>query len=155
MQLFRSAIEMVKVLRIALTAGLMMLFAVMVSAQQTQTRPTTTPPPLPVREISGIVKDTTDYGIPGASVRLTSQLDTLVTATNEDGIFVFKNVKSASYTLSFTMLGFKPLVGNYKQNDAIARIVMDPVVMKPATNTLNEVVINGTPSITYKTDTVE
>jgi hypothetical protein len=32
---------------------------------------------------------------------------------------------------------------------------MDPIVLQPMANTLNEVVVNGTPSITYKTDTVE
>jgi hypothetical protein len=32
---------------------------------------------------------------------------------------------------------------------------MDPIFLKEQKNTLNEVVINGTPSITYKTDTVE
>ncbi|MGF1924520.1 MAG: TonB-dependent receptor [Bacteroidia bacterium] len=114
------------------------------------------PPPLATREISGIVKDSTDYGVPGATVRLSSEKDSLVAVTNSDGIFVFKNVKSATYTLSISSLGFRPLVAKFKQNDAIPRIVMDPIVLKEApSNTLNEVVINGTPSITYKTDTVE
>ena len=114
-----------------------------------------TPLPLPLREISGIVKDTTDTGIPYATVRLFSDRDTLVVTTNVDGIFVFKNVKSASYTLNINSIGYKALVGKYKQNDAIARIVMDPIVLKNQPNTLNEIVVNGTPSITYKTDTVE
>jgi hypothetical protein len=43
----------------------------------------------------------------------------------------------------------------FKQNDATPRIVMDPIILKEEQNTLNEVVIRGTPSITYKTDTVE
>ncbi len=123
---------------------------------QTPQRSVTVPPPLPLREISGIVKDTTDNGVPGATVRLSSEKDTLVVVTNGDGIFVFKNVKVATYTLSISSLGFRPLVGKFKQNDAIARVVMDPIILKEApANTLNEVVINGTPSITYKTDTVE
>ncbi|RZK71351.1 MAG: carboxypeptidase regulatory-like domain-containing protein, partial [Pedobacter sp.] len=127
-------------------------FTLNVFAQQP---PRTTPPPLPLREISGIVKDTTDLGIPGSTVRLVSDKDTLVVGTNPDGIFVFKNVKSATYTLSVNSLGFKPMVGKFKQNDAIPRIVMDPIIMNGETNSLKEVVINGTPSITYKTDTVE
>jgi hypothetical protein len=113
------------------------------------------PPPLPVREISGIVKDSLDLGLPGVTVRLTSDKDTLVVGTNPDGIFVFKNVKSATYTLSLSMMSYKPLVGKYKQNDAIPRIVMDPIILKSSENTLNTVVINGAPAITYKTDTVE
>ncbi|MHA4896421.1 outer membrane beta-barrel protein [Pedobacter sp. PWIIR3] len=114
------------------------------------------PPPLPTREISGIVKDSTDLGVIGATVSLTSDKDTLKTSTNNDGIFVFKNVKSAVYTIVVQSIGYRstpPM--RFKQNDTTPRIVMDPIVLKDESNTLNTVVINGTPSITYKTDTVE
>lgn len=115
-----------------------------------------TPPPLPTRQISGIVKDSTDLGVIGATVSLTSDKDTLKTSTNSDGIFVFKDVKSATYTLVIQSIGYeKSPVMRFKQNDMIPRIVMDPILLKEQKNTLNEVVINGTPSITYKTDTVE
>ncbi|MBB2150783.1 outer membrane beta-barrel protein [Pedobacter gandavensis] len=114
------------------------------------------PPPLPTREISGMVRDSTDLGVIGATVTLTSAKDTLKTSTNSDGIFVFKNVKSATYTLMVQSLGYNPTKPvRYKQNDAIPRIVMDPITLKEEKNLLNEVVISGTPSITYKTDTVE
>ncbi|MCX2451876.1 outer membrane beta-barrel protein [Pedobacter sp. PLR] len=116
----------------------------------------TPPPPLPTREISGIVKDSTDLGVIGATVSLTSDKDTLRTSTNSDGIFVFKNVKSATYTLMVQSIGYSPTKPvRYRQNDAIPRIVMDPITLKEEKNLLNEVVISGTPSITYKTDTVE
>lgn len=134
------------------------LLSIGIAAAQTPQRTPSqrnVPDAIPLREISGIVKDTTDVGIPGVTVKLTSDKDTLVTSTNPDGIFVFKNVKSATYTMSFTIISYRQFVGKYKQNDAIPRIVMDPVVLKADTKTLNEVVINGTPSITYKTDTVE
>jgi hypothetical protein len=113
-------------------------------------------PPLPVREISGIVKDSTDLGVIGATVSLTSDKDTLKTATNSDGIFMFKNVKSATYTIVVQSIGYvKTPPMRFKQNDRVPRIVMDPIVLKEEKNTLNTVVINGEPSITYKTDTVE
>lgn len=114
------------------------------------------PPPLPTRQISGIVKDSTDLGVIGATVSLTSDKDTLKTSTNSDGIFIFKDVKSATYTLVIQSIGYeKSPVMRFKQNDMIPRIVMDPILLKEQKNTLNEVVISGTPSITYKTDTVE
>jgi hypothetical protein len=115
-----------------------------------------TPPPLPTRQISGIVKDSTDLGVIGATVSLTSDKDTLKTSTNSDGIFIFKDVKSATYTIVVQSIGYeKSPVMRFKQNDLIPRIVMDPILLKEQKNTLNEVVISGTPSITYKTDTVE
>ncbi|WP_256006964.1 outer membrane beta-barrel protein [Pedobacter deserti] len=125
-------------------------------AQVPAGKPSDPPPPLPFREISGIVKDSTDLGVIGATVSLTSEKDTLKTSTNSDGIFIFKNVKSATYTLVVQSIGFRatpPM--RFKQNDLAPRIVMDPIVLSEEKNTLKEVVISGTPSITYKTDTVE
>lgn len=138
----------------AIVLLLLMITAVDVSAQQPAKKET--PPPLPFREISGIVKDTLDLGLPGATVSLTSDKDTLKTSTNNDGIFVFKNVKSATYTIVVQSIGYiKTPPMRFKQNDLTARIVMDPIMMKEEKNTLSEIVISGTPSITYKTDTVE
>lgn len=143
----------------ALKTSALLLFLIFSTATVFAQRPAeqkSPPPPLPTREISGIVKDSTDLGVIGATVSLTSDKDTLKTSTNADGIFVFKNVKSATYTLLVQSIGYvasKPT--RYKQNDAIPRIVMDPITLKEEKNVLNEVVISGTPSITYKTDTVE
>ncbi|SHG13409.1 TonB-dependent receptor [Pedobacter caeni] len=139
-----------------LTLLFSLIFSSVLLFAQDQPKGQNPPPPLPTREISGIVKDSTDLGVIGATVSLTSDKDTLRTSTNADGIFVFKNVKSATYTLLVQSIGYtasKPV--RYKQNDAIPRIVMDPITLKEEKNQLNEVVINGTPSITYKTDTVE
>lgn len=123
---------------------------------QTPAKSQTPPPPLPTREVSGIVRDSTDLGIIGATVSLTSEKDTLKTSTNNDGIFVFRNVKSATYTIVIQSIGYMTSAPmRFKQNDTSPRIVMDPIVLKDESNTLNTVVINGTPSITYKTDTVE
>jgi hypothetical protein len=40
-------------------------------------------------------------------------------------------------------------------NDGITKLVLDPIILKETPNLLSDVVINGTPSITYKQDTVE
>jgi len=111
--------------------------------------------PLPFREISGIVKDTTDYPVVGAIVTLMSKTDTLRTATNADGIFVIKNVKAAVFVLTITEIGYVTSVRKYLNNDAVKKIVLDPIILKSKSNVLKTVVVNGTPSITYKTDTVE
>ena len=70
------------------TLGLFLLLAATVYAQTPQQRPKNIPLPVATREISGIVKDTTDLGVPGVTVRLTSEKDTLITSTNPDGIFI-------------------------------------------------------------------
>jgi hypothetical protein len=111
--------------------------------------------PIPVRQVSGIVKDSTNQTIIGASVTLTSSADTLRTSTNEDGIFVFRNVKSWVFTISVSSLGYAGKVISGKYNDATPRLTLDPIVLKTDSRMLDAVTVNGTPSITYKTDTVE
>jgi hypothetical protein len=138
--------------------ALLMLFSIALFAQQQQARTRSQaplPPPLPFREVSGIVKDATGQTVIGATITLTSKKDTLRTATNEDGIFVFKNVKMATFVITIKSIGYTTSVRRYLNNDAVKRIVLDPVVLKNETNMLKEVQINGTPTITYKTDTVE
>lgn len=111
--------------------------------------------PLPLRNITGKVLDSTKIGLPGVTVKLFSATDTIVAITNQNGSFGFKNVKSASYTLSANMLGFAAFVGKFKQNAETSEIAMDPIILKDEASLLKEVTVNGTPSITYKTDTVE
>ncbi|CAM3833926.1 outer membrane beta-barrel protein [Mucilaginibacter galii] len=112
-------------------------------------------PPLPFREVSGIIKDSIDNTIIGATVKLKTGTDSMLTTTNADGIFVFKNVKSATFVLSITSIGFRPVVRKMLNNDAVPRLVLDPIILNGQSNQLAAVVVNGTPSITYKTDTVE
>ncbi|MEO6523693.1 MAG: outer membrane beta-barrel protein [Mucilaginibacter sp.] len=117
---------------------------------------TATPaPPVLFREISGVIRDTTDNTLIGATILLTSRLDTLRTVSNNDGIFVFKNVKMATFTLTITEVGYITSVRKYLQNDAVKRLVLEPIILKSSSHMMNEVKINGTPSITYKIDTVE
>jgi hypothetical protein len=110
---------------------------------------------LPFREVSGVVKDTSDNTIIGATITLTSKSDTLRASTNSDGIFVIKNVKQAVFVLTVKELGYLPITRKYLNNDAIKRVVLEPIIMHSASHMMNEVKINGVPSITYKPDTVE
>jgi Outer membrane protein beta-barrel family/CarboxypepD_reg-like domain len=115
----------------------------------------TTPQPIPLRQVSGVVKDSTDQTVIGASVTLTSIADTIRTVTNEDGIFIFKNVKSWIFKVQVTSIGYVSKVVSGKYNDATPRLTLDPIILKNDEKILNEVIVNGTPSIVYKTDTVE
>ncbi|MDB5157966.1 MAG: hypothetical protein JWR50_2673 [Mucilaginibacter sp.] len=131
---------------------LLLLISFKVSAQNKPAQP---PPPLPTREVSGVVKDEKGETVIGALVTLKSAADTIRTATNEDGIFVFKSVKKAVFNVTVSSIGSTTFVKKYLNSDVAKKIVLDPITLKTETNQLNEVKINGTPSVTYKTDTVE
>ena len=139
-----------------ITIALLMFASGSLLAQQVRSRSQAPlPPPLPFREVSGIVKDANGEDVAGATITLLSKKDTLKTSTNEDGIFIFKNVKQATFEVTIKSIGFVTSARRYLNNDAAKRIVLDPVVLKNQSTQLKEVKINGTPTITYKTDTVE
>jgi hypothetical protein len=51
--------------------------------------------------------------------------------------------------------GFQTVVRKMLNNDESRSLELDAFVLKPQQHMLGEVVINGAPSVTYKTDTVE
>lgn len=138
-----------------LLATILIMISYGLFAQVSPRKPAALPPPLPTREVSGIVKDEKGETVIGANITLTSKTDTVRTATNNDGIFVLHGVRSATFVLTIAELGYISSTRKYLNSDIAKRIVLDPIILKTQSNMLNEVVINGTPSITYKTDTVE
>jgi len=111
--------------------------------------------PLPFREVYGIVKDTADEKLEGATIKLVSATDSMVTSTGPTGKFRFGKVKSATFVITVTSVGFQTIVRKMLNNDESRSLELDAFVLKPQQHMLGEVVINGEPSVTYKTDTVE
>ncbi len=134
---------------------LLCLVFLLATAQLFAQATASSPKPIALRQVSGIVRDSTGETIIGATITLTSVADTLRTSTNEDGVFVFKSVKSWVFSLKISSIGYVTKVIEGKYNDATARLTLDAISLKPDNKILNEVIVNGTPSIVYKTDTVE
>lgn len=116
---------------------------------------TPVPPPLASRDVSGIVKDESGQTVIGALVTLKSKSDTTSVSTNADGIFILKGVKQNTFNITVKNLGSKPFVQKYAFSDTKKNVVLDPIILKTESNQLATVNINGTPSVTYKEDTVE
>lgn len=112
-------------------------------------------PPIPLRTVNGVIKDSTGAPVPGANVILLSKKDSLKTVTNMNGIFSIKNAKEATFLLTVNSLGYQTFVGKYKNNDEIPIITLDQIILKAAVLHLNEVQIDGRPTIIYKPDTIE
>ena len=107
------------------------------------------------REVSGIVKDSTDNGVIGAVVVLSTGTDSVKRITSNSGVFVFKDIKTGQFTITVRSIGYRTFNKRFLYNDGTSRLVLDPIVLKETSNMLNTVTINGTPSIVYKEDTVE
>lgn len=108
-----------------------------------------------LNEVSGIVTDTADHVVTGATVTFHSLLDSIQINTNDEGIFIFKNVKSSVFTITVKAVGLRPSVFKYTFNPKQNRIILDPLILKAEINVLDEVKISSHRRIVYKTDTVE
>jgi hypothetical protein len=107
------------------------------------------------KNIYGIVQDSVGSGVLGAVVSLYSKNDTLKTITDNEGIFNFTNVKSSVFTIKVEALGFVPKVFNGKYNENQTEITLTPIILNTSFQILETVIVNGTPTIIYKTDTIE
>lgn len=106
------------------------------------------------RDISGVVKDSTGTGIIAATVKYIAGKDTSLTRTDIDGNFTLKGVKSSTFLLTITSLGYEGINKRFLYKDGETPIKLDPIVLKSMNRLLNEVVISGTPSVTIKEDTI-
>ena len=106
------------------------------------------------RDISGVVKDSTGTSIIAATVKYIAGKDTLFTRTDIDGNFIFKGVKSSTFLLTISSLGYRPLNKRFLYKDGDTEIKLDLITLKAESRVLSEVVISGTPSVTIKEDTI-
>jgi len=140
---------------IFLVSCLLLFSSNRLSAQEGAVAKSSQTPPLPFRQVSGIVQDSTGSAVAGAQIKLVSAKDSILMSTNKDGIFVLENVKMATFVLTVSGIGFKTIVRRYLNNDQTRKIVLEPIVLRDQSYQLKQVNINGSPSIVYKTDTVE
>ncbi len=88
--------------------------------------------------VSGVLHDQGGEGIPGVHVRLN---DSQATVTNEEGRFVFKNLKAGDYVVTASFLGFKAIRENIRLNKG-QRLAINLTLNEEVTQ-LNEVTVTG------------
>jgi hypothetical protein len=106
------------------------------------------------RSVTGSVTDSIGT-VPGVTVKLTSDKDSMVTASDAKGGFYFSAVFSKNFKISISGLGYQPFARRYVMDDAKTGIRLDPVKLTVQTNMLNTVNITAINPITLKEDTVE
>ncbi len=109
-----------------------------------------------LHQVRGTVQDSTGATLPGTVVKLVSASDTLATAVNLDGVFIFPKVKSAEFNLSISLIGFQPVNRRYLQQPQNPEMINVGVIrLKTVLNQLKGVTIVGTNPVRIKEDTVE
>lgn len=112
-----------------------------------------------IREVSGVVQDSTGTGIIGATVKLapiTGTADTLSTRTNQEGAFVFKDVKTSQFLIIVSSLGYNSVRITSVNDERTRKIILGtPIILKTGAVVLDQVMINGAPPVVMKPDTIE
>lgn len=111
--------------------------------------------PLEKRNVSGVLRDSLNKPIAGATVSLSSKHDTLQTATNTFGFWGFKEVKSAEFLLTVNALGYKAYIRQYFNNDTKAQLNIPPIRLGVHSEELSDVVIERLKGPTTRGDTTE
>ncbi|RZL42505.1 MAG: hypothetical protein EOP00_23425, partial [Pedobacter sp.] len=107
------------------------------------------------KRVSGLLTDTAKIAIEGATIQVIAGNDTLKTTTNEKGYFSFSKIKSTSFTLSISSMGYYGFTANYSFGDSKS-LELKTIELKLAGNMLNEVEIKAKPNpIRIMQDTVE
>ncbi|WP_426589197.1 TonB-dependent receptor domain-containing protein [Mucilaginibacter sp. R-33] len=106
------------------------------------------------REVRGTVVDSVG-AVPGITVKLISDKDSVVVATSTAGAFYFPAVVSKNFKLTISGIGYQPFTRRYVMDNDTKPINLDPIKVKVQTNMLNTVVVSAVIPITIKEDTVE
>jgi len=107
------------------------------------------------KTINGVLRDTTGLSVISASVRLTSPTDTMQVSSDVDGKFTFKNVKSSSFTVFISSLGFKAVRQRFSIPEGKDEWDMPAITMAFDSQQLDVVNVTGGTLVTMKGDTVE
>ena len=108
------------------------------------------------RKLSGSLLDSLKDVVSGADVYLVAGKDTLNSVTDNQGRFSFADFTSDYISLLIIRVGFKPYKRSYAYLPDETSIVLDPIMLRPELNLLDEVVINGKDKpIKLKKDTIE
>jgi hypothetical protein len=107
-------------------------------------------------EVRGVIQDTTGAALPGTSVKLISATDTLATAANMDGSFLFPRVKSAEFRLTVDLIGFQSINRRFLPQPSNPNTInVGAIKMRVTLNQLKGVTIVGVNAVKVKEDTVE
>ncbi|OKS88938.1 outer membrane beta-barrel protein [Mucilaginibacter polytrichastri] len=107
-------------------------------------------------EVRGTIIDTTKQTLPGSVITLVSdQGDSVNTAANVDGKFVFPAVKGLKITLTIASIGYESVKKHFALPADPKPVDLGSIMLRTSNTTLNEVKIVGVNPIVVKEDTVE
>ncbi len=108
------------------------------------------------RVVSGLLRDSSSVVIHSANLKLTAGKDTFYTVSNKDGRYTFTGIKTGTFTLLITSIGYQSYTNTYHFKENHEALELEPVIMKPEVHQLEDVVVKSViVPVTVKEDTLE
>jgi hypothetical protein len=106
--------------------------------------------------ITGTIIDTTKQTVPGASVKLKTDLgDSTIRVTGIDGKFLFSNIKANKVTITITSIGYQGQIKHFNFANDGKPLELGSVILKSTSTVLAGVTIVGITPVTLKEDTTQ
>jgi hypothetical protein len=107
-----------------------------------------------VYQVRGVVADSAGGALPGATVRISLQRDTLTSISQKDGGFVLKGLKEPSFKILVSVVGYQPaerwiMAGNQRT------VTLDTFRLVKDYHSLDTVIVTSVAPIVLKGDTIE
>lgn len=107
------------------------------------------------KTVQGMLRDKEARVVAGASVQLIAGRDSLGTSSSPAGIFTFNNVKSESFKIKVSSLGFEPFEKEFTFPAGQDKMIVPSFELQGIENMLEEVVVDGVLTVQVKGDTLE
>ncbi len=104
--------------------------------------------------VTGMVKDSTG-AVPGASVTLLVNKDSVSASSNASGGFTFKGVPRGMFTISISSIGYVHYRKSYTPDNSDVVFTIAPITLKPSSTMLKTVQVVAANPVKLKEDTVE
>jgi hypothetical protein len=107
------------------------------------------------RDVRGTVIDSTKATLPGSSVKLITDKDSVTAITDSKGAFIFNGIKATQFSLVVQSIGYEPIRRRINLDNTNNTVFLKPITLKPSTIVLNGVTITDVIPVKIKEDTVE
>ena len=106
------------------------------------------------RDVSGAVTDTLG-AVPGVTIKLISNADSIVTTSDIKGMYRFAAVKAKNFKITVSGLGYQTITRKYTMDADTKPILLAPIKLKIQMNYLGVVNITAVIPIVIKEDTIQ
>ncbi len=107
------------------------------------------------KTVQGFLRDNKSRVVAGASVTLVSDKDSVSTSSSMAGLYSFNNIKGEKFRIKVSSIGYEPFENEYTFTTGQSNLTIPSFELIPMSTMLEEVVVDGVPTVVVKTDTLE